>query len=189
MTQGQPTHRQARDLWPGWDWKRSRVNPILTSGNLIQKTPRAEPIRKGTETARVPGGRIEATISQNHMQAKVMRKQKLWVNRKLTGSKRSRAELTPGAGEHLAVRWWSAVPRAAVALETYDSPSMYRHKTPLTPSSSSLKESGLCDPRNKIKKIGFPISASHLLAPRVWASQLTTLVQDCLDKIVFSTVH
>lgn len=53
--------------------KMSGANQILTLGNLIQKTP----VRKGTETARVPGGRVEATKSQNHMQAKVMRKQKL----------------------------------------------------------------------------------------------------------------
>ena len=53
--------------------KMSRANQILTLGNLIQKTP----VRKGAETARVPGGRAEATKSQNHMQAKVMRKQKL----------------------------------------------------------------------------------------------------------------
>lgn len=49
----------------------------LTHGNLIQKTPRAKPVRKGTEPERVPGGREEAATSQNHMQAKVMRKQKL----------------------------------------------------------------------------------------------------------------
>lgn len=44
---------------------------------MIQKTPRAKPVRKGTETERVPGGREEAARSQNHMRAKVMRKQKL----------------------------------------------------------------------------------------------------------------
>lgn len=55
----------------------SRANQMLTLGNLIQKTPRDEPVRKGAETARVPGVRVEAAKSQNHMQAKVMRKQKL----------------------------------------------------------------------------------------------------------------
>lgn len=57
--------------------KMSRANQILTLGNLIQRTPRAEPVRKGAEMARVLGGRVEATKSQNHVQAKVMRKQKL----------------------------------------------------------------------------------------------------------------
>lgn len=83
----------------------NRANQILTLGNLIQKTPRAELVRKGAETAIMPGGRVEATKSQNHMQAKVMKKQKLWVNRKLPGSKQ-RVKQMPGAGEHLAVRWW-----------------------------------------------------------------------------------
>lgn len=55
----------------------NRANQILTLGNLIQKTPRAELVRKGAETAIMPGGRVEATKSQNHMQAKVMKKQKL----------------------------------------------------------------------------------------------------------------
>lgn len=126
----------------------SRANQILTLGNLIQKTPRAEPVRKGAETVRVPGSRVEATKSQSHMQAKVMKQQKLWVNRKLTGSKQ-RVRPMPGAGEHSAVRRRQLSPGAALASDAYTAPPCAY--CPLTPSSSgSLSESGLCYPRNQI---------------------------------------
>jgi hypothetical protein len=49
---------------------------------LIHKTPRAKPVRKGKEMARAAWGEgrgrgEEAMTGQNHMQAKLMRKQKL----------------------------------------------------------------------------------------------------------------
>lgn len=107
--------------------KTSRANWILTLGNLIQETPRAEPVRKGAETARVPGGRVEATKSQNHMQAKVMRKQKLWV----TGSWLAASREASRCQERVSTWLWDdGVVRATLALKTYNGPSMCTLPTP-----------------------------------------------------------
>ena len=107
-------------------------------------------------------------------------------NRKLAGSKR-RGKQMPGAGEHLAVRGWS--PEAALALKTDNSPSVCTLNQPHPSFSESLSESGLCNPRNKIKtakQIWLHISAFHSLATWLWASQLNLsprLLTDCLQCI------
>lgn len=146
-----PTSSQSRDRPVTCDMDRiekmNRANQILTLGNLIQKTPRAGLVRKGAETATVPGGRVEATKSQNHMQAKVMKKQKLWVNRKLPGSKQ-RVKQMPRAGEHLAVRWWREQQSPELLWLPTTPPCVYL--TPHPPSSDGLSESGFRNPRNKI---------------------------------------
>lgn len=93
-----------------------RFSPL---GIWFRELQELNQLGKGQKQRECQGGRVEATKSQNYMQAKVMRKQKLWVNRKLTGRKQ-RVKQMPGAAK---LSWalddgGSRVHRAAFALKT-----------------------------------------------------------------------
>lgn len=168
-TSSSPTLGEAVGTWPrgshSTDWPvtydlggiENMSSPIWFSplGIWFTKLQGLNQLGKGQKQQELPGGREEATRGQNLTLAKLMRKQKLWVNRKLTGRRTGwrTAEQTPGAQS---TWWWermegATVPREIWALQNSSSPQTLCIHLSHNSGSDELSFLSLCNTRDKMK--------------------------------------